>query len=131
MEYIVRKRFKTIAICGEVNIPALSICQQVGGFIYFNGKLLCRSTSENAHQYFSRNDDGCGIRRGELVQSIVDKLQKRDSGYDMRWNLVWNDNVCLKYKRPEHTDIWLWNHEFYEASIKDLEYIESLVTKPI
>lgn len=34
---------------------------------------------------------------------------------------------CLKYKRKDHEDFWLWNHDFYNASIEDLEYIKSLI----
>ena len=127
MQYITHRRFKGNAICGQINIPALSVCEGKEGTIYFNGKPICFDTSENAHQFFSRNDDGQGVERGKLTQAIQDKLSKRDGTYQDRWDKVWADPVCQKYKRKEYDDFWLWNHEFFNAGIEDLKYIANLI----
>lgn len=123
MNYIVYKRFKTKAICGDVNIPALTEIEQIGSYLFHQEKALCVVTSENAHTYFMRNDDGNGIERGELIESIKKALQKDKS----KWEKVWEDEVCQKYRRTEHTDHWLWNHAFYNADIDDLQYIYELI----
>lgn len=123
MEYVTYKRFKQTAICGDVNIPALSKCELIGPFICYDKKPICVATSENAHTYFVRNDDGRGEDRGNLIISIKHQLQKDTS----KWDKVWGDVICEKYRRTEHTDHWLWNHDFYNAPIKDLEYIYKMI----
>lgn len=70
MQYIVHRRLKDTAICGGVNIPVTTICEEICGVIYYNGLPVCYTTSENAHQFFARNDDECGLRRGKLTQTI-------------------------------------------------------------
>ena len=129
MQYITHKRFKDKAICGDVNIPALTICEEHNGMIYYNNKPLCLITSENAHLHFSINEDNNGIRRGELTNKINTILRRKDSQHQDRWDRIWEDPLCQKYKRPEHQDHWLWNHEFYNANINDLEYILNLIQK--
>ena len=124
MEYIVYKRFKTKAICGDVNIPALSKCELTGPYICFEKKPLCVAASENAHNYFMRNDDGNGMLRGDLIDTIKKTLQNNKE----KWDKVWEDDLCRKYRRAEHKDHWLWNHDFYNADIADLEYICRLVS---
>ena len=88
-----------------------------------NADISCANSSQNCYEYFSRNDDGNGIKRGELTQKIIKKLAKRDSKYQERWDKIWSDMSLLKFKRKEFDDYWLWNHEFYNAKIEDLKYI--------
>jgi len=125
--YIVHKIFNKRAICGAVNLAAGTACQEVGGVLYTNGKPLCMAASENAHQYFARNDDGQGLLRGQLTQSIQERMKNQNHA----WDFIVEDAVCLKYKRVEHADHWLWNHEFFGASIEDLQYISDLVDEAI
>lgn len=128
MQYIVHTRFKSTAICGHVNIPAGTICDVDNGFIMHCGQRVCATRSENAHNYFALNDDGNGMVRGSLTKRIVCRLRKRDRLYQDRWNAIWNDPVCLKYKRLEHENHWLWNHAFFNAKISDLQYILNLIS---
>ena len=123
MEYICFRRFKGNAICGEVNIPKASLLYIDNDYLIYNADVICVNSSQNCYEYFSRNDDGNGIKRGELTQKIIKKLAKRDGKYQERWDKIWSDMSLLKFKRKEFDDYWLWNHEFYNASIKELEYI--------
>lgn len=127
MEYITHKRFKDRALCGNVNIPAMTKCEEYDGVIYHGRMPLCFIGSENAHLHFAINEDGMGLRRGKLILEILAILRRKDVKHQERWGNVWNDELCQKYKRPEHPDHWLWNHEFYNADIQDLEYILSLI----
>ena len=127
MNYIVHKRFKGNAICGNINIPAMTVCAERDGCIYHNGDALCFATSENAHQFFARNDDGNGMLRGKLIQAIQKTLAKRDDDYQNRWDKIWNDPVCQPYKRIEYDDFWLWNHDFFNADIEVLQHIANLI----
>ena len=36
-------------------------------------------------------------------------------------------SLAQKYRRSEHVNYWLWNDDFYNAPIEDLEYIAELV----
>ena len=127
MQYIVHKRFKAQTLSGMVNLPALTLCSCIDNVIYHSDNPLCFATSENAHQFFAINDDGNGMERGNLTQSIQKSLAKRNAKHQTRWDRMWEDKLCQKYKRTDHADYWLWNHEFFNAPIKDLRYIEKLV----
>lgn len=125
--YLCRKRARFDGISGQVNIPygTVLICQD--GFLMHQNKPLCGITSQNAYDFFSQNDDGMGRERGDLVGRILSRLQKRDSGYQARWNKVWEDARCQKYKRPEHEDHWIWNFDFYNGPVEDLRHIAGLI----
>lgn len=155
MNYIVTKRFKGKSLCGNVNLAYGTECELQGETLYHGGKPLCFVTSENAHNYFSRNDDGQGERRGELVREIMGRLTENNikyfegddspfgggkiypekfAAYKTRekerlaaWDRVWDDPSIRKYKRVEFADFWLFNHDFYNAPIEDLEYILRVV----
>ena len=88
---------------------------------------LCTVTSKNAYVYFPINDDGRGFGRGGLVDAIKTRLEKRDGSYQARWDKVWAAPVCQRYRRPNHEDHWLWNHDFYNAPVEDLQSIARLV----
>lgn len=128
MDYITHTRFKGMAICGQLNLPALTTLEEVDGMIYYHDMPVCLSKSENAHKHFARNDDNQGMERGGLTSQIIQTLIRKDKGYQDRWDKVWDDEICQKYKRPEHKEHWLWNHQFYNATIEDLEYILNLIT---
>lgn len=64
--------------------------------------------------------------RGKLTRKIQSKLAD-EVNHQERWDLVWKDDVCLKYKRPEHENHFLWSHEFFNAPISDLKHIWNLI----
>ena len=125
--YIARKRPRFKGFDGPVNIPWGASLEVRDAILYWNGAAVCGVSSQNAYDYFSRDDDGQGEFRGKLVGAIKATLEKRDAGYQARWNKVWADPRCERYKRPEHEDWWVWNYDFYNAPIPDLQYIASLV----
>lgn len=133
MKYIAHRRFKGKALNGDVNIPALSELEDYEGILIWKDKAVCFDRSRNAHEFFARDDDGQGMHRGRLTQAIekrlrlYDEQRKKDPDHDERWDRVWHDAVCKPYRKTEHADHWLWNHDFYNASIADLEYIARLV----
>lgn len=128
MEYICYKRFKQTAICGNVNIPYGTVLAAENGIISNNGKPICYTKSQNAYDYFARNDDGKGLERGKLTAEIIKLLNNRKDGkYQDRWDIIWDDLSLLKYKRPEHDDYWLWNFDFFNASIEELNRIKSMI----
>lgn len=127
MKYIVHRRFRHSTAYARFNIPAMTECEEVNGVITYQGREVCAIKSKNAHQFFARNDDGNGMIRGQLTQAIQNTLSKQDPDYQKRWDKVWDDLMCQPYRREEHDDHWVWNHEFYEADIEVLKYIASLI----
>lgn len=126
-KYIARKRARFKGFGGPVNIPWGAFLNEQDGLLFWNGVAVCLVTGQNTLDYFSRDDDGQGILRGQLVSAITSRLEKRDSGYQTRWDKVWGDSLCQKYRRPEHEDWWLWSRAFFDAPIQDLQYIAGLV----
>lgn len=134
MEYVARKRARFNGIGGRsVNIPYGTVVECDGSFILWQGSPLCAVTSQNAYDFFSNNSDGMGMKRGALVTAIQGRLggagfsKPQDKDYQARWDKVWGDPLCQKYKRPEHEDHWIWNYDFYNAPIEDLRHIAALV----
>lgn len=127
--YVCRKRARFKAICGQVNIPYGTTLNGQGGFLILNDLPVCSATSQNAYDFFTQNDDGMGQERGDLVSAILIQLERRDKNHQRRWNKIWADPLCQKYKRPEHEDHWLWNYAFYNAPVEDLQHIFDLIRK--
>lgn len=126
-KYITRKRARFKGLSGKVNIPYGSLLESRGGFLFYENARLCSMTSQNAYDYFSIDDDGRGLERGGLVDAIKTRLAKRDGSYQARWDKVWSALVCQRYRRADHDDFWLWNHDFYNAPVEDLRSIARLV----
>lgn len=126
-KYITKKRARVGGIRGYVNIPYGTRLEAVDGTIIYKGEAVCAVTCRNAHLYFAPDDDGKGLERGALTLAITSRLEKRDAGYQARWDLVREDAICQKYKRADHGDHFLWNHEFFEAPVEDLRYIAGLI----
>lgn len=127
MQYVIYKRFKDTALCGPVNLKATLPCWESEGIIYYEGKPLCFAASENALCHFARDDDGKGLLRGRLIGDIKRRLAKRDGDYQKRWDKVWVDKLCAKFKRKEYADFWIWNKAFHDAEIGELEYVAELI----
>lgn len=127
MRYITHRRLKDVTMSGRMNIPALTVLECENDLISYNNLPICFATSENAHQHFARDDDGQGLRRGKLTQGIQAALA-RQAFHQERWDLVWADEICNKYRRTDHPEYFLWNHEFFNAPIEDLVHIAKLVS---
>ena len=129
--YIARRRARFNGISGQVNIPYGAVLEVQDGFLWWKGEQLCAVTSQNAYDFFSRDDDGQGKERGALVAAILGRLEqnphKKDPDHQCRWDKVWESKLCQQYRRKEHEDHWLWNHDFFNAPIFDLQQIAQLI----
>lgn len=135
MQYVVHRRFKHKCLCGNVNLPYGTECELQGGIITKGGRPLVAATSENAYQYFARNDDGHGLERGKLTQEILSTLRgwhdsripAENDKYDRAWERIWSDATLHKFKRHEYADYWLWNRAFFDAEISELQNILKVI----
>ena len=125
--YVTRRRARFNAICGPVNIPYGTVLQREGEYLLLNGREICAITSKRAHDFFSQDDDGDGLKRGKLVGAIIAVLDRRDAARERRWRKVWNSGLCQQYRRQEHEEVWLWNHDFFNAPVENLRHIAVLV----
>lgn len=125
--YIVRRRARFLSICGPVNLPYGAEVSSDGAFLTMNGEKLCSITSQNAYDFFSRNDDGNGLERGKLVHDIMCTLERRDAKYQSRWDRLWADEGANKLRRTDHEDYWLWSFAFYNADVNELRRIRRLL----
>ena len=128
MQYIVHTDFIGKAICGEVTLSAGTECTEIGGTIYHNARAVCLVGSNNAHKHFARNNDGCGLKRGELIKKIKDALALQDEHTFERWHRVMNCPVCKQFDKNPNGDTWEWSLAFYNASIATLEHMANKVT---
>lgn len=133
MKYITIKRYKRTDLGDRkaVNLPYGTDVEERGGVLYHGDTALCNDHSAVMREYFARNDDGRGLERGKLSQAIVKRLelQKGETPEERskRWAAVWDDALCLKYRKKAQADFFLWSIEFYNAPIEDLQYIAALV----
>ena len=125
--YITVKRAKFKTISGEVNIPYGTKLEVGGNVLLYNGKPVCAVFSDCAYEFFAQNDDGQGLLRGKLIQTIKSTLAKHDEAHQDRWDKIWDDPRCQQYKCSDRDDFWLWNHDFYNAEIEDLKHIAKLI----
>lgn len=123
MNYIVHKRFKDKALCGEVlNLPYGTELILDGEFLKTKtGQLVCAVNSENAKMHFSDNTDGQGLERGKYTWAIAYSKKINQIGY--RFDDKQRDIICRHYQRflnPEH-DFILFNNKFFSAPVDELK----------
>ena len=129
ISYITRKRYKKKCIQGDVNLPYNTECFcNENGLILYNNKPVCYNTSQDAFDYFARNDDGNGLERAQIIENILsltrNDLAKDKDKRDRIWEYLWNnEHIKNAYKREDHDDVWLWNFNFYNAPIFELRMI--------
>ena len=132
MQYVTIKHFKRRGIGGEFNIHYGEILElRDDGLLYYKDCAVCAARSAAAHKYFACDYDGKGFYRGKLSGAIIERLEPKNfdspQERDEFWKKIWKDKLTQKYRRPEHLDYWLWNDDFFNAPIEDLEYIAELV----
>lgn len=130
MKFITHQRYKGNTICGHINIPAMTEVEEKDGLIIYNFLPVCVARSKVGTSHFCRDDDCRGMERGKLTREIMRRLVRHgreDQQNDEKWNKIWEDDLCKKYKRSDFSDYWLWDYNFYQAPIEDLQYILQLI----
>jgi len=119
MDYIVHRRLRRTAICGDVNLPYGTVLEEAEGYLYYDGMPICAARSQTAKEYIAWNGDGRGLERGKLTYAIAFRGADRPG---CRFDPKQREIICEKYSRylrPEH-DVILFNDEFFMADIEAL-----------
>lgn len=119
MEYICHTRYKKRGASGrEYNIRRGTVLNSIGAYIAKDNAAVCRVDSEDAYMHFSRNDDGLGMRRGELTAAIAysDRHPNEDNGY--RFTEAEIEMLEADYGDfLRKLDVIRFNHKFFNADI--------------
>ena len=108
VRYIVKKRMREAGISGHVNLPYGTEVEAVDGLYSSTSGRRVRATTNKPNRttlaFAGRRRRGGA---GALTLAITSRLEKRDQGYQDRWDLVWEDATCQKYRRADHEDHFL------------------------
>lgn len=126
MNYICTKRFHDLSLSGPVNIPYGTPLDCEDNLISLNGKPITYADSNNGRTFFSPDDDGHGLERGKIIHEIKTRLERK-TNHQERWNRLWDDETANGLRNQRHEDFWCWGHEFYTASMDDLNHIWNLI----
>ena len=126
MKYITIKRYKR----NKLNIPYGTEVEEIDGTLYYNNQRICGDHSAVMREYFARNDDGLGLKRGKVAHAIIDAMLMREGeskeDWQKRWDILWNDPCCNKYRKDFSESTFLWGIEFFNATLIDLYHIAAL-----
>jgi hypothetical protein len=130
MIYITTKRFKRKGIDGDFNIPYGTEIESNNSYLWHDGKRICSEKSAVMREYFAKNDDELGMKRSKIAHQIIDAMLIQDGetqeDWQKRWDVLWDDAVCNKYRKDQSETTFLWGIDFYNAPLLDLYHIAAL-----
>lgn len=151
MKYLTTTQFNEDGIWGRFNIPVGTEVVASGDKLYIGAKPIVAVASQKAHVFFTRNDDGMAEKRRELINAINDTINGFISDYQSKRQVIETNLELPPWEREsriaELTDLSIgaferinadetasafltngfWNHQFYNASIADLQHTLALV----
>ena len=71
MKYTTHKRFKAKGIDGDFNLPYGTLVEYDNGFLFHDGRRICRATSENGYEHF-HEDSPEGECRHEMITVLAE-----------------------------------------------------------
>ncbi len=128
MRYVVHRRCREMGAAGQqLNLSYGSVFETIGHIIATpEGKGICFVTSDTAHRYFARDDDGKGLRRGRLTYAIAwsDRV-RMVHGRRQRFSAAEIEMLKRDWARFLVPDapVILFNHAFFNAEVDELEQL--------
>ena len=122
MNYITHHRFKQKTMRGDyLNLPYGTKLICVANIIFYKNTPICYATSENAKQYFSRDNDNRGLERGALTYAIAFAPR----GNSSRFTFEERNLLTEKYSHWLRRDIdyILFNDDFFNAEVEELQQL--------
>ena len=124
MKYICHRKYRQKGASGRKYFFKRGVeLETIGGFIEFNGGAVCGVSSEDAHKYFSRNDDGFGLMRGELTYAIAYKKRKPNEDNEFRFTPEEIEMLRTEYPfwLKDDSETILFNDDFFNAEVEELK----------
>ena len=126
MRYVCTRRYRGLDLNGKfINLPYASALKVEGRYITtLDNRPLAFVKSETAHKYFAIDDDGDGLKRGEITHKIAYSNRKTSEGY--RYTSKEREVLCEKWAKYIRQDVemLLFNHEFFCAPLSDLKQMQ-------
>jgi len=119
MIYSTVKPFNKLGIDGVFNLRAGTRVEAIDGFICCDHKRICAVTSQNAYDYFSRNDDGQSSQRFFLVSQIKNKIAEYVVDYNEEIAAIQNGDLTDEEKETEIANIVDKSAAAYDAIRQD------------
>lgn len=126
VEYICHRKYSKIAACGDyLTFKQNARFETIGCFIAHDKRAICTVNSEDAHRYFAKNDDGNGIKRGNLTYKIAYAPRHPNKENGFRFTPDEIEMLEKDYDRflRKDTDTIIFNNAFFNAKIEDLQEI--------
>lgn len=153
MVYVCCKEFDGRGIAQNEKVNEGERLEVIGGRIVIDGRPLCYVTSENAHSHFAVDDDGKGAERFAATHRIMAEIERVNIEYgkavtaeieEKRKETTEGEEAQIEISVPYPLEGFFaaiaerpnlskfmkdgyWSEEFFEASIADLEELESLL----
>ena len=156
MEYIAAKAYDGIGIDGPIHLTKGSTLIEEGGILSYNGKRVCYKTSQDARDFFARNDDGKGRNRHQLSHAILNGVAQLKKDYgdavanalsaferDEEGNYPAEAKAAVEaienkpalFFEAMHADPVFdgfltngyWNFNFFDADIEELQRLQELL----
>ena len=125
MTYICHNTYNGITETGRhAHIERGEELPLIGNRIARDGAPVCSVASAVSHRHFARNDDGQGLRRGAFIYAIAYEPREREhsDGHVYRFS---EKEISMLQEKWAHflkqDSPILFNHEFHEAGIQELE----------
>ena len=150
MKYIVCRTFKGRGLGGEFDLKRGSSCEEIRGIITHNQEAICINSSQNAFDFFARNDDKKGYERFALVHEILDKIKEFVAEYNDEFMAIRNSDVNEEKKAEmlsslpnrsvlayeairkafpnflrDNNDVF--SFDFYNAEVEELAQVKDIV----
>lgn len=156
MNYVSGILFNQKALDGKIRIPKGSTLTLDKDYLFYNGKKICFKKSQNAFDFFARNDDGNGKQRFALTheilvlianmrkeyeQAVANALKGFEKDEEGNYPQEAQDVISAIENKPQaffdavHADPVFkhylnngyWCFEFFNAEIADLERLKALI----
>lgn len=134
MEYICHRPYNKKGASGKFyNLKPGARFDTIGKFIAYRNAAICTTTSEDAYRYFARNDDGQGMKRGKLTYEIAFSERKPNEEDGYRFTPKEREILSTDYARfiRQDSDMIIFNSDFFNAEISELEEIREKVIKDV
>ena len=124
MQYITTKRYKGNGIGGHFNLPYGTPIEEKDGVLYHDNKPICVARSLNGKKHFAINEDGQGLKRGELTYFIAysNRQKEHSDGHVFRFSEEEIEMLVKEYPQwIRQTTPILFSDDFFTAKVEDLQ----------